>query len=99
MIRTIETRELTVAEVRQVFEDMDARKGIHTVDILFPNEIPVKALSLATGLSLDELDGEIPPSEMKRIIDEVKGKNPFFLTALGHLADIGRRITDAVNRP
>jgi hypothetical protein len=88
-MKKIETRELTVAEVRQVFDSMENRTDLHTVEILFPNELPVMAVSLSTGLSLEELDGDIPPSEIKQIIERVKEKNPFFLSGLQALAQAG----------
>jgi len=94
MQRKIEAKELTVSQIRQVFESMENRTDIHTIEILFPNEIPVMAVSLSTGLSLEELDGDIPPSEIKRLIDEVKTKNPFFLSGLQSLAKVGTALME-----
>lgn len=95
-MKKIEARELTIAEVRQVFDSMEKRTDLHTVEILFPNEIPVTALCLSTGLSSEELDGDIPPSEIKRLIEEVKDRNPFFLSGLRALAQAGAALLDTL---
>lgn len=89
--RKIEAKELTVGQVKIVLEGFEKLDSLHTLDFLFPEEgVPALAVSLSTGIPLEELDGDIPVSEMHRIVRDVKEKNSFFLKTLKHLADAGR---------
>lgn len=84
--------ELTVAQVRRVMDDLENEKSMHVVDLLFPDGIPALAISLSTGISIEELDGEKKPSEIAAVIEEVKAANPFFVKMLRRLARLGENV-------
>lgn len=87
-------RELKIKEVRAVLESMEKQGPVHTMDILFPGEIPVLAVALSTDKAIEDLE-EIPPSEMRGLIDEVKKANPFFLNAIEAMKKMGLEILSA----
>jgi len=90
-VKNIEAKELTVGQVKAVLEGLEKMDSLHTIDFLFPEEgVPALAVSLSTGLSLEELNGDIPVSEMQGVVKAVKEKNAFFLRMLRSLAEVGK---------
>lgn len=87
-------RELKLREVRDVFDAIGEQGPLHIMDILFPGELPVMAVSMCSGISVDELEDK-SPSEMKSIINAVKKANPFLVEALDNMKQIGQEIISA----
>jgi hypothetical protein len=87
--REVVARELTVREVRGILDDLEAVKEVSTVDLLFQDRIPARAVALSTGLTLEELEGDFKPSELDAIITAVGEANPIF-------ARLVERLTGAV---
>lgn len=98
-IKNARARELTVREIREVLGGLERRDAIHTVELLFPDGIPALAVSMSSGLSLEELDGDVAPSDLKNLIERVKDANPFFLNALNRLAETGRAMMARMTAP
>lgn len=89
--KRVEAKELTVGQVKAVLEGLEKMDSLHTIDFLFPEEgVPALAVSFSTGLSLDDLNGDYPVSEMLSIVRDVKEKNAFFLKMLRSLAEVGK---------
>lgn len=85
----MDVRELTVRDIRDILESSDEGQELHVVEMLFPDELPVKALTLATGATDEALD-KMTPGEISDLIGRVTEKNPFFVQMLGRLAELGR---------
>ena len=84
-----QAKELTVRQVREIIDTLEKQENVHTVDMLFSDEIPALAVSMSTGKSLEELQGDITPSELAAIIEEVKEAKPFFVKMIQRLSEIG----------
>ncbi len=65
--------------------------GFHIFDLIFHDQ-PVNsfAASLSTGISLDELNGDVSPVELETVLEAVKAANPFLLKAVEN----GRRMAE-----
>lgn len=84
--RDVAARELTVKEVRQILDALDSAGEVSTVDLLFQDRIPARAVALSTGLTLEELEGDFRPSEIDTIITAVGEANPIFARLVERLA-------------
>jgi len=95
----VTARELTVKEIDQVLSDMeDTKSEVHMVDLLFGDEpISAKAVSLSTGLELAAMvaDG-VTPSDVKKVIDQVKEVNPTFVGMMSRLVNVGGKLLNEV---
>jgi|LGVE01.1.fsa_nt_gb hypothetical protein len=58
----------------------------HTVDLLFNDPVTAKAVSMASDMSMEELEGNYSQQEMKALIDAVRGQNPFLLGMMERFA-------------
>lgn len=85
----VTVKELTVEEIRDILENAEGAKELHVIEMLFPDELPVKALVLSTGKSEGELSA-MGPGEILALMGRVKEKNPFFAQMLERLAALGR---------
>jgi hypothetical protein len=63
------------------------------VDAVFDDDLPAVAVAASSGLSLDELAGDIGQQEMRGLIDKVKAVNPFFVGMMARI--IARSIQNA----
>lgn len=81
--REITPKQLTMSDVHEFLQRMEQdaadKKPPHVVDIVFNDQVPAVAVSMSTGLSLDELAGKIPQDTMRALLDKVKAVNPFFV--------------------
>lgn len=97
-MENVEAKELTVGQIREILEKLEKGGTTHYGDLLFEGEeIPILAVSLSTGLSIDELEGDMTPSRLKEIIEEVRQANPFFAGMMKRLAKIGEGALAAKN--
>lgn len=69
----------------QADEILNAMPDVHPVDYLYESPITADALAEITGLSLEQLAGDISQDEMLALIRRAEEKNGFFLTALRRL--------------
>ncbi len=92
--KEIIVKELTMAEIRNVMAALEKQEGTpHIIDLLFP-DMPAAAISISTGLSLKNLEGDFTQSEIKQIRDKVEKLNPFFAKALNRLAKLGQSMLE-----
>jgi hypothetical protein len=84
--KEIVVKELTVAQVDELFNEKNPVGGT-TVDLLMGDDatVPVKAVTLSTGLTYDEM-AEMPPSDLKTIWIAVEELNDFLCQLLRKLA-------------
>ncbi len=92
--REIEIKQLNMRQVREFIAGMDPETEPHIVDILFNDPVPAKAVSLATGLSLDELAGDFSQEEMRELLDKVKAVNPSFVGMMERIIKAGQLLSD-----
>jgi hypothetical protein len=90
--RDITVKELNVAQIRDLMDNLEKDKEVHVFDMLFPDSIPVVAVSESTGIALKKLEEDFTPSELKQIIDGVENLNPFFANMMQRMAKIGEAI-------
>jgi len=96
--REITVRQMTMADVRRFVAEMQQQADgqepePHVIDMLFDDPVPASAVSVATGLSLDELAGDFTQSEMRELLDAVKAANPFFVGMMERLVEAGRQLS------
>ena len=72
--KTITIKELTVRQVREVFEQL-THEGQLFIDDLLDQPVPAKVVTEATGITLEELEGA-RPSELITLCGEVVKVNP-----------------------
>lgn len=67
-----------------------AAPGLHIFDLLFRDE-PVSSLAvtLSTGITLEELDGDVSPVELETVMVAVKEANPFLVRAVNNGVRMG----------
>ena len=89
---TIENREITITElnVAQIEEVPDEKSEVSTLDLLFPEHLPASVISKSTGISVNKLQEDYYPSELKEIIDSVESLNPFFFNMMKRFAALGQ---------
>lgn len=92
--RTIEVKTLTVAQVKELMAELTAdrenNEPLHVFDLLFDDEVPARAVSKATGLSLDDLAGPYTPQEGNELLAKVRAANPFYVGMMERLVAAGR---------
>lgn len=71
--------------------------GFHIFDLLFSDE-PVSSLaaSLSTGLTLDELNGDVSPVELETVMRAVKEANPFLVRAVQNGERLAKRFEEQI---
>lgn len=87
----ITARELTVKEAMGIMDGLGKSTELHPIEMMIDPTIPVAALPISTGKSLEELM-EFPPSELKKIVEVVESANPFFMGMMEKLAKVGHEI-------
>jgi hypothetical protein len=75
--KEVEVSELTVTQVDSLLADSDSH--VTTVEMLLNPNIPISAVVAATGISSNELNGDIAPSELQKLWEAVEEINPFLL--------------------
>lgn len=95
--REIEVRTLTVRDVKELLDEIknEGRESksvldLHVLDLLFDDDVPARAIAKSTGLSLEELSGNITPEEVHGLIDKVRAENPFFVGMMERLVSAGK---------
>lgn len=75
--REITVNELTVAQVTALMEGAGKKTSATTAELLMPNPIPIEAVSVSTGISVDDLNGTMTPSELAMVWEAVAEVNDF----------------------
>ena len=88
--RTIVVRQLTVRETAEFFDGVGEMR-VTTADLLMNRTLPAAVVCLATGLTPDDLCGDVTPSELAVLWEAVEAENPFFLQTLERLAGLGQK--------
>ncbi len=70
-------------------EEPAERIEMHTIDMLYNDIASAKVVSMATGLSMAELEGDHDPKEMRELIDKVKAANPFLVAMMDRYSSVG----------
>lgn len=83
--REITVKELTVTEVTALLDGTEKKTTATTAELLIGSPIPIEAVSVATGISVDELNGEMAPSELAEIWEAVAEVNVFLSETLKRL--------------
>ncbi len=81
-------KELTVSQVKDVLRSLDTFEP-HTLDILMDQPVTASAVCMASGISVEDLEGDLAPSEIQELYDAVLEVNPTFAAMLGRLQKIG----------
>jgi hypothetical protein len=74
----ITIQELTVSQVRRIMTDLENEPAGQLIDDLLDTKIPVAAISLSTGLNIEDLEKH-QPSKIDELAKEVEQANPFFV--------------------
>ena len=93
--RTITVNELTVAQVAELFDGFTADRVVHKAELLVNSAVPIEAVLLATGMTAEQLAGDIYPSELAEIWQAVEEVNDFLSQLLGRMAQAGREMVAA----
>lgn len=92
--REITVKELTVSQVSALMEGSAEKTTATTGELLVGSPIPIEAVSLATGLSVDELNGEMTPSELAEIWEAVAEVNDFLSSMMKRLQVVAESLLD-----
>ena len=93
--RKITINELTVAQVDALFSGFDAERPAHTAELLMESTLPIEAVQMATGMTAEQLSGDICPSELAEIWQAVAEVNDFLSRLLDRMAQAGKEILAA----
>ena len=93
--RTITVNELTVAQVDALFSGFDAERPAHKAELLMESALPIEAVQMATGMTAEQLSGDICPSELAEIWQAVAEVNDFLSRLLDRMAQAGKEILAA----
>jgi hypothetical protein len=86
----ITAKELTIAEINEYLNSEST--AVHTLDLVFHDRLPVNVIERSTGLKAEDLE-KLTPSTLLPLWEAVEEVNPFFLSTLKRLADLGREVT------
>jgi hypothetical protein len=81
--KEVEVGELTVAQVDSLLTGSDSK--VTTVEMLMNPNIPIGAVVASTGVSSEQLNGDIAPSELQKLWEAVEEMNPFLLQMYARL--------------
>jgi hypothetical protein len=93
----VTVRELTVSEVNEYLENTTEPPS--TADLLLDRSIPEKVVRLATGLSGDEINGGVLPSDLETLWNDVEEVNPFLSRLMERLTAAGKAVIEDLPRP
>jgi len=102
--KDIVVKELNAPQIADLLDENKAtREKVSLAELLMDSVIPLEAVVMSTGLAAEWFDGEILPSDMKRIWDAVEEVNDFLsrmLARLHHVAGlIGKKEPETSEKP
>ena len=83
--KTVVVRQLTVRETAEFFDNIGSMR-VTTADLLMHRALPAAVVCTATGLTIDDLTGDVTPSELVGLWEAVEQENPFFLQTIERFA-------------
>ena len=94
--KEITITEMSVKEISIALEDiaaegqavMEGKKPLATIDLLFGSEASQIVICKCTGLTAEELENDYSPTDVRKLIDEVKSLNLFFFEMLAKLVKV-----------
>lgn len=95
--REITVRELTVEQVDKLLGDFNQKRSPHPVELLLNASLPVEVVEQATGMTGNELAGDLTPSELDAIWKAVAEVNDFLSNLLIRLGgiEVGKALTES----
>ena len=95
--RDIKVSQMNMAQIREVVAAMekdsaDKETKPHILDLVFDDDVPARAVSVATGLSMDELGGKFSQDECRKLLDLVKAANPFYVGMMERFIKAGQQL-------
>ncbi len=93
--RAITVRELTARQIDQIMGGIDHSRQIHPAELLMGDHFPVEAVTASTGLTADDLSGDITPSELRELWDAVIEVNGFLSNLLIRLVGVGEKMSES----
>ena len=88
--RSIEAKELTVAQVKEILETEDSGPP-DTIDMLFFDRLPSAAVRASTGLNAEDLE-QMAPGDIEKVLEAVEGVNPIFARLIRKAAGEAERM-------
>jgi hypothetical protein len=85
--KTVVVRQLTVREAADLFDGVDNTE-MTFVDLLMNRTLPAEVVMIVTGLTKDDLHGDVLPSDLVLLWDAVEQENPSFLQMLERLGRV-----------
>ncbi|MGD9949320.1 MAG: hypothetical protein AB7U29_12700 [Desulfobulbus sp.] len=92
--KTVTVRELTVKQVRELFERLKNETPLF-IDDLLDQPVPARAVSESTGIPLDQLE-EAKPSELLPLCEEVIRVNPSLASMISRRIEAADRLEKAL---
>ncbi len=90
--REVTIAELTAEQVTALLEGSADKKRASTAELLMASPIPIEAVCAATGLSAEELNGNMAPSELEAIWQAVAEVNDFLLRMMERLQKVAEEM-------
>ena len=92
--QSITVKELTVKQVRELFERLKNEPSLF-IDDLIDQPVPALAISESTGISLEQLDAA-KPSELVALCGEVVKVNPSLASMISRRIEAAERLEQAI---
>jgi hypothetical protein len=92
--QTITVKELTVKQVRELFERLKNEQSLF-IDDLLDHPIPSLAISESTGIPLEQLD-EAKPSELVSLCEQVVKANPSLASMISRRIEAAERLEQVI---
>jgi len=87
--REVTIKELTVRQVDECIESLRPERKPLAIELLLDPVIPAEIVVMSTDFSMDQLAGDMSPSELKEIWDAVAEVNDFLSAMLARMAAAG----------
>lgn len=90
--REITVKELTASQVEALMDGSSDKRRASVAELLMASHIPIEAVCAATGISADELNGEMAPSELAIIWEAVAEVNGFLSAMMQRLMGVAEEL-------
>jgi len=78
-------KELTVAQVEELLKGIDENRPAYMAELLMDSALTIEAVSLASGLSAEALNGDYTPNELQEIWGAAAEVNDFLSRMLARM--------------
>ncbi|MBU1567435.1 MAG: hypothetical protein KJ630_17650 [Proteobacteria bacterium] len=93
----ITVRELTMEEVDELLAAVKETRVLYPAEVMLDPEIPQEAVMMATGMTADQLTGDITPSELAEIWGAVAEVNGFLSKLMARLLVVSETMKAALS--